>query len=252
MEHPLVQRNLKGMISIEGSIGAGKYTVLEHLRKNYPFLSGSKLVYVPEPSDVWNADTPIPERFARLLGSKRPPVNNLALFYSDPARYAFQFQVFAFCTRTGTVMRAISDAMKHDEPFLVVTERSVLSDRDVFVDNLVREGKFPEEALAVYEMFWQMVAGPLVPYLKAFLYWTSRLRCATIDHPKGTRVREAIPIEYLQELQEAHERMFAEYSDSIPVSRVDWSVDMRSESAFPVVESVFESMVDMVLRGSRD
>jgi deoxyadenosine/deoxycytidine kinase len=257
MQHPLVVRNFKGAISIEGGIGAGKSTVIERLRDSYPQLHGVRIHYVPEPSEQWECSSPVPSRYARHLVSpstedqqqqqqeQQPPeFSMLQLFYGDQKRYAFPFQVFAFATRTGAVMRAIRDAMAVDEPFVVVTERSVLTDRDVFVSNLVRAGIFPAEVLMVYDQFWEMVAATLVPYVKAFIYLDVPVAtCKERIERRGRESERGVPLDYLRSLQVAHEQMFAEHAGRVEVARIDWSVDIRSEAAMPTLSREFERLV---------
>ena len=70
----------KPTLSLEGNIAAGKSTMLRHLA-NEP-----NICPVHEPVGVWQSVGP----------SK---TNLLHLFYSDPNRWAFTFQAYAFLSR---------------------------------------------------------------------------------------------------------------------------------------------------------
>jgi deoxyadenosine/deoxycytidine kinase len=96
-------------ISIEGNIGSGKSTILKIIREHIP-----ELTILDEPLACW-------ER----VGDS---VNLLKLYYSDPKRWGFTFQIYAFMTRLKkwTEFSAMADQQ------VKVSERSLLSDRYIF------------------------------------------------------------------------------------------------------------------------
>jgi len=95
------------MILFEGNIAAGKSTVGRRLAESGLF------DFIEEPVGSWQKD------FA---------ANLLDLFYKDPKRWSFTFQLAAFTTRakTWTEVLAMTDHQN------VVLERSIYCDRYVF------------------------------------------------------------------------------------------------------------------------
>ena len=70
------------IISLDGNIGVGKTTLIEHIRKRFP-----DIVIVPEPVDMW---TQLKDEKGRNL---------LELFYKDKQRWSFSFQQAAMLSR---------------------------------------------------------------------------------------------------------------------------------------------------------
>ena len=106
----------KHVISIEAQIGAGKTTVLNKLREEFP-----DLAQVPEPVDRW-------EETGLLLAMYNGLVNRAV------------FQQMALVTRASDLTAALRE---HD---WVITERSPISDRFVFAAANMEEGSWEYES----------------------------------------------------------------------------------------------------------
>lgn len=102
-------RNL--LISIEGNIGSGKSTLLKLIKNQ---VKGAKVYF--EPVVNWQAI------------KQNPKLNLLEAFYKDPTRWAYTFQQYAHYSR-------LKSWIKIDVEGLTFTERSMLSDREVFATN---------------------------------------------------------------------------------------------------------------------
>ena len=74
--------NQPRFISIEGNIGSGKSTILKIIRQNFP-----ELVILDEPLSEW-----------QKVGENQN-INLLGMYYQDPKRWGFTFQIYAFMTR---------------------------------------------------------------------------------------------------------------------------------------------------------
>jgi deoxyadenosine/deoxycytidine kinase len=109
------------LISIEGNIGSGKSTVIEYLKTQTKY----KLIFVDEPVNEW-------------LSIKDNNNNNaLECFYKDQKKNAFCFQVLAYITR----LKKLLDVIKNNqtENLIIVTERSIETDRNVFAKMLYED-----------------------------------------------------------------------------------------------------------------
>lgn len=74
--------NQPHFISIEGNIGSGKSTLLSIIRENFPEIS-----ILDEPLTEW-----------QNVGEHKD-INLLGLYYQDPQRWGFTFQIYAFMSR---------------------------------------------------------------------------------------------------------------------------------------------------------
>ncbi len=183
------------IVVIDGEIGAGKSTLLRELGKELE-KSYKVVVTVPEPVDVW------------------AKVGIFQKFCQDPARYAYDFQTFAYSTRVQRIVscyRADAD--------VIVLERSPLTDRlfmsllDVsdmhrtmyrsWVDAFTRALPLDlSEATFVY-------LKPTIEHCMSRIL--SRARPGEIVDPKATAAAEKKTIvdrKYLERLRQAHAQFF--------------------------------------------
>jgi len=72
----------KKFISIEGNIGSGKSTILRIIKERIPELN-----ILEEPLNDWQS-----------VGINKD-VNLLELYYNEPSRFGFTFQIYAFMSR---------------------------------------------------------------------------------------------------------------------------------------------------------
>ena len=107
------------LLSIEGNIGSGKSTVIEYLKT----LNDSRFVFVDEPVKEW------------LEIKDKNGMNALDCFYSDQKRNSFCFQILAYITR----LKKLMDVIKNNKDKIIITERSIETDRNVFAKMLYED-----------------------------------------------------------------------------------------------------------------
>ena len=172
------------LISVEGNIASGKSTLLESLRKHYAH--DSRVTFVPEPVDQW-------ENIRDRNGT-----GMLAKYYADQTKYAFAFQMMAYISRLSLLRRALRSDAK-----VVITERSVLTDRHVFANMLHRDGILEDVEYAIYlqwfDEFLEEMPPPDIIYVR-----TDPETCA---HRLSIRARrgETVPLTYLRSVHDRHE-----------------------------------------------
>ena len=195
------------IISIEGNIGSGKSTLTHLLSKHLKSIYGvGNIIYLQEPVKEWDD---IRDEEGRTMLEK---------FYADQHRYAFSFQMMAYISRVALLRRAANNAFAG----IIVTERSVETDREVFARMLHDEGKIEQ---AEYQI-----------YLKWFDEFTRGLEVHGIIHletpPTLCRERvasrsrdgETIPLNYLQKCEDYHR---AWLSTKSPILRCDGTQDFK-------------------------
>ena len=120
------------IISIEGNIGSGKTTIIKELKS----LDNDKVVFVDEPVNEW-------------LNIKSNGKNALELFYEDQDKNSFWFQVLAYITR----LRNLLETIKKNPNKIIITERSIYTDKYVFAQMLFDSGKISDIEFQTYN-YW--------------------------------------------------------------------------------------------------
>jgi deoxyadenosine/deoxycytidine kinase len=187
---PVVRRPELGApqwIYVEGLIGVGKSTILDYLMRLLSNM-GLSVVVIKEPSKVWT------------------DIGILQAFYIDQMRWAGEFQTFVCATR----IQAITDgyAMNPNADVYII-ERSYFADRFIFTEPQYISGKMSAMQMQMYDQWWAM-CHMFVPHQPTGFIWVK----ASIENIKSRiadRQRDgedAIPDEYLMDLQNAHVRFF--------------------------------------------
>ena len=169
------------IVTIEGNIGSGKSTLVKELRNQL----GDKWNFLDEPVDEW---LQLKDEEGRSL---------IELFYADKKRYSYTFQNYAYITR----MRKLMETQKTD---INITERCVLTDKNVFAKMLTDDGfmNIMEDQMYKnwFDIFEKFASIDLVVYIKTDPHTCfDRIR-------KRNREGEDIPMEYLDRLHEYHEK----------------------------------------------
>ncbi|XP_051123829.1 uncharacterized protein LOC127246459 [Andrographis paniculata] len=175
-------------LCVEGNISVGKTTFLRRIA-NETLELRDLVEIVPEPIDKWQNVGP--DHF-----------NILDAFYAEPERYAYTFQNYVFVTRV-MQERESSGGIKP----LRLMERSIFSDRMVFV-RAVHEAKWMNEMeISIYDSWFDPVVSSLPGLIPdGFIY----LRASPDTCHKRMMLRKraeegGVTLDYLQGLHEKHE-----------------------------------------------
>ncbi|XP_073023672.1 uncharacterized protein [Primulina eburnea] len=201
-------------LCVEGNISVGKTTFLQRIA-NETLELRDLVEIVPEPIDKWQDVGP--DHF-----------NILDAFYAEPERYAYTFQNYVFVTR---VMQE-KESSGGIKP-LRLMERSVFSDRMVFV-RAVHEAKWMNEMeISIYDSWFDPVVSSLPGLVPdGFIYL--RASPGTCHKRMMLRKREeegGVSLKYLQDLHEKHESWLFPFQSGnhrvLSVSKVTNSIDWR-------------------------
>ena len=172
------------IISLDGNIGVGKTPLLDHIQKRFP-----DIIIVKEPVDVW---THLKDEQGSSL---------LELFYKDKRRYAFTFQQAAMLSRLLLLQKAVAEAKPGS---LILTERSVLTDRFVFAEMLKASGDLSKLEKDLYDQWYNAFAAQLP--IAGIVYITTSVDTAFERIQTRAREGEAtISKEYLKALDWQHQ-----------------------------------------------
>ncbi|XP_054813603.1 uncharacterized protein LOC129314253 [Prosopis cineraria] len=197
---------------VEGNISVGKTTFLQRIA-NETIELRDLVEVVPEPINKWQD-----------VGADH--FNILDAFYAEPQRYAYTFQNYVFVTRV-MQERESSGGMKP----LRLMERSVFSDRMVFVRAVHEANWMNEMEISIYDSWFDPVVSCLPGLIPdGFIY----LRASPDTCHKRMKLRRraeegGITLEYLHDLHEKHESWLYPFRSGnrevLSVSRLPLHVD---------------------------
>ena len=196
------------MIFIEGNIGTGKSTFLNHLSNEFKVIL--------EPVDEWT-------KMKNANGK-----NIIEEFYSDPARNAYLFQSIAFRSRMKNIMNR--------EDCLI--ERSVYTDRQVFAQTCREDGLIGDIEWNDYVSWFEWLTQEFKVTPKGFVY----LRCepeVSLERIKKRKRsgEDTISIEYLKKLHAKHDEWLLN-EKSVPVLVIDVNEDNTPEKIAEMIQKV--------------
>jgi len=212
-----VQRTYKRpmIISLEGNIGAGKSTLLKRIEEavalsrksrseaetltdfrkqsvlKSPRKYNTSFQFIQEPVQEWEK-----VQGSAADGSKQ---NILEMFYADPHKYSFPFQIMAYATQVRELYKAVAK-----KPDIVLTERSLESNHEVFTKMLYDAQQMEDVHYQIYQMnsksHKQTMRTDAVIYLRS----TPEV-CAERIQSRGRPGEQQISQEYLRKCHEYHE-----------------------------------------------
>jgi deoxyguanosine kinase len=179
------------IVSIEGNIGSGKSTLLENLKKYYK--TNSNVIFLREPVDDW-------EKIKDKEGNTM-----LKKFYADQEKYSFAFQIMAYISRLKILRNTIKEICeKKDKTYIIVTERSLYTDRQIFAKMLYDQGKIENVCYDIYlTLFDEFTKDFPLNYL---VYVNAKPKiCYERIHKRARDGEEVIPLDYLDDCHKYHE-----------------------------------------------
>jgi len=184
------------IISLDGNIGAGKSTLLAEIRKSIP-----ELHVVDEPVGQWTA-------LKNDTGK-----NLLELFYEDKKRWAYTFQNCAILTRLKNIKEAVEELEQNGKK-VILTERSVLTDKYVFAQMLRDAGDIDRLEWELYDSWFSIFSKQ--HQVNGIIYLsTSSTTSKERIHIRNRQGEDRIPLEYLDALDQQHKKWIE--STDIPV-----------------------------------
>ena len=183
------------IISIEGNIGSGKSTLLSHLREKYK--NSQNILFLREPVDEW-------ENIKDENG-----VTMLQKFYSNQKTYAFSFQMMAYISR----LALLKEAIKNNPGAIIITERSLVTDKMVFAKMLYDTGNIEEVNYQIYGKWFECFASEY-PIKKVIYVNSSPEICHERIHERARLGESVIPLDYLNTCHNYHSDMMISFTEN--------------------------------------
>jgi len=203
------------IFSIEGNIGSGKSTLVKVLSEKLHHIAHTPVIYVQEPVSEWNN---IKDRDGKTILEK---------FYADQPKYAFSFQMMAYISRLALLKRVI----KENPNAILITERSVFTDKEVFAKMLYDEGKIEEVNYQIYLKWFDEFIEDIPITGLIYINTTPEKSKERVDI--RARPGENIPLEYLKQCHNYHTKWINNFKK--PVSLFDVNIDFIDS---PVIQSL--------------
>lgn len=196
------------IITIEGNIGAGKSTFVETLKEKYK--NRNDILFLQEPVDVWSTIS-------------QNGKNMLELFYAEPKKYSFAFQIMAFTTRLKIIETAVLEAQMKGIR-IIFMERSLDADKNIFAKMLYDDGMMEH---CMYQIYMQMSEEGLKKYTADGIIWLniSPEICKERIVKRCREGEENIDIEYLQKCDSYHKEWLSADTGFVYeiTDEIDWN-----------------------------
>ena len=196
-------------MSFDGNIGSGKSTTCyeyeQYLERRmasvdtdtdtdtatpvFPNITSfrEEVCFLDEPVALWNQIC------------DKDGVNILTNVYKDTRAYAFKFQMMAYISRLALVRKAVKDPKIK----LIITERSVETDRNVFAKMLYDTGDISHDEFQIYTMWFDEFLTD-VP-LAGIVYIHASPDVCLERIGKRARPGETIQADYIERCHQYHE-----------------------------------------------
>ena len=197
------------IVSIEGNIGSGKSTLLETLKTI--FKENSNVLFLREPVDEWEK---IKDKDGNTMLQK---------FYANQQEYSFAFQMMAYISRLTILRETVRDIMNkislnnnnketdkiQKEKYIIITERSLYTDKYVFAKMLYDQGKIEDVKYQIYLNWFDEFAKDF-PVNDVIYVNTDPVKCYERIHKRARIGEEVIPLAYLESCHNYHNNFLDE------------------------------------------
>lgn len=206
--------NIK-IISIEGNIGSGKSTVVNNLKDYYSENKPLKGIYfLEEPVSEW----------VQIQDSTGK--NIIEKFYENQKRYSFSFQMMAYISRLAMLKRAVKECQEKEHR-IIVCERSLQTDKNVFCKMLYDSGKIEDVEFQIYNKWFDEFIKE-IPKIH-FIYIVVDPKIAYERIIQRSRKGETIEPSYLQMCSDYHDSWLKSNNQNIIINGNKSSVEVFNE-----------------------
>ena len=176
------------IISIDGNIGSGKSTLLAYLKEH--FTDNKNIIFLKEPVDEWEN---IKDNEGKTI---------LQNFYENQKKYSFSFQMLAYISR----LNLIKEAIKKNPNAIIITERSLYTDKMVFAKMLYDDGLINSIDYQIYLKLFDSFTDEY-PVNKIIYVKTKPNICIERIKKRSRTGETNIQLDYLVNLDKYHNEM---------------------------------------------
>lgn len=187
------------LASIEGNIGSGKSTLLAEMQRR-----NKEIVFLKEPVDVWSTFR------------DEHDVTILEKFYANKKQYAFSFQILAYISR----LALLKEAWEANNNAIIITERSLYTDRFVFAKMLHDSGDIE---LINYKIYLQWFDAFVNEYPVHYIIYVKAdpIICNERIIKRSRTGESNISLGYLQSCNDYHQQMLEPVTADVAIFQKD-------------------------------
>lgn len=202
--------NSNHIISIDGNIGSGKSTIISHMKNSGFVEKFSNIIILDEPIVEW------------ATIQDEHGIDILSNFYNDQNTYAFSFQIVALSTRIAIMKKAI----QQNSNCIIITERTLETDRYVFAQMLHSSGKIDTIHFNIYKHMYETFVSDY-PTSKLIYINTCPTICAHRINLRNRNGESLIDLNYLNQCDEYHSRLVKRMKEqNVDVLEIDGNNDV--------------------------
>jgi deoxyadenosine/deoxycytidine kinase len=214
-------------ISVDGNIGCGKTTLLNRLRLEMP-----NITVIDEPVGQWS------------ILCNETGKSLLELFYEDQKRWGYTFQNCAILTRLKLFNEVLEEVKKKEGIQIIISERSILTDKYVFADMLKKSGHIDQLEWDLYCMWFDSFGRDY--QVSAIIHLnTSPETSFQRIHKRNRKGEDLITFEYIQQLGKQHIEWIS--STDLPVLNISTEEGQDPEQNIREIKLFLNNMVEMTL-----
>lgn len=214
--------------SIDGNIGSGKSTIIKLLKEKFKTINKTEIIYLPEPVKTWSSI------------KDKEGENIIEKFYKDNKKYAFAFQMMAYITRINQVKKVIKN-LEPNKNYIIVTERSVHTDKNVFAKMLYNNKDIDECEYQIYNKWFDEFISD-IPIHKYIYIDTNPKTCLERIEKRSRKGENKIPIEYLEMCKEHHDMWLNQLDDVFWINGdVEIGTNEHCEVFNDIIKYIFEN-----------
>jgi deoxyadenosine/deoxycytidine kinase len=221
------------IISVEGNIGSGKSTLIKYMKEHLNEIDNNQVIYLPEPVHLWESI------------KSEDGKNMIEKFYENQEKYSFSFQMMAYISR----LQIFKDAMIANPNSIIITERCLLTDYNIFAKMLYESGKMLKEEYEIYKKWFEYFNEIQI---HQFIYIKTDPDISYNRCVKRNRSGENnISLEYLQTCNQMHEVWF-QNEKITDVYTINGNVDMtQSQDMYEIEMLKIKIMIQHNLKTQR-
>lgn len=215
------------IFSVEGNIGSGKSTLVDMLKKslsdmNTQDVSADKqdkqdkqdnqhkqIIFMQEPVHQW-----------LNIKDEQTKETILSMFYKDQDKYAFSFQMMAYISRVSELKKLV----KENPDAIIICERCVLTDKNVFAKMLYDDGKIESVNYQIYLQWFNEFIDDIP--INGLIYVKAEPEKSYERVQKRAREGEDIPLEYLKKCCIYHDRWIEKTDTNVLI--LDANTDFKN------------------------
>lgn len=214
------------LFSIEGNIGSGKSTYIRYLKDKFQKISGFKVIYLSEPVKEW----------VEIKDEKNETI--LEKFYKNQKRYSFAFQMMAYISRINQLMETIENMKEKKENCIIITERSVYTDKNVFAKMLHDDDKIENVEYQIYLKWFNTFTKNIKIY--GIIYLCADTKVCDRRIKKRNREGEKMSFDYLNNCNLYHNKWLLTDGNRANIHIINANIDYED---LPPKEWITETLL---------